>query len=75
MPLFLPPPEETGEGLDGVNPATLVVGIVAVGIVAVAGTAVCLYYQTYIGLAIFWAAGFGAVATIGLRSSGALNDD
>ena len=70
MPLFLPPPEETGEGLDGVNPATLVVGIVAV-----AGTAVCLYYQTYIGLAIFWAAGFGAVATIGLRSSGALNDD
>jgi nitrite reductase/ring-hydroxylating ferredoxin subunit len=43
------------------SPVTVIVGTVAAGIVGVAGTGVCLFYENYIGLAVFWLAGISAV--------------
>ena len=59
----------TGEELDDasgavgkVDPATLAISTVAVAIVAVAGTATCLFYENLVALAAFWVVGFGGVA-------------
>lgn len=43
------------------SPVTVIVGTIAVGIGAVAGTGVCLYYENFIALGIFWLVGLGAV--------------
>ena len=53
--------EATTSAVKNVSPATLVAGIVAVGIVAVAGTGVCVFYQNWVGLAVFWLLGISAV--------------
>lgn len=45
---------QVGNKQEALNPATVTVGIVAVGIVAVAGTATCLYYENVIALGAFW---------------------
>jgi len=59
----------TGEKLDDssgavgkVDPATLAITTVAVAIIAVVGTATCLYYENLIALGLLWAGGFGIVA-------------
>ena len=44
-----------------ISPATLVAGIVAVGIVAVAGTGGCVFYQNWVALAVFWLIGISIV--------------
>jgi len=54
-------PEGVPQAAGNISPATLVAGIVAVGIVAVAGTGVCLFYQNFVGLAVFWLVGISAV--------------
>jgi len=53
--------EATTSAVQNVSPATLVAGIVAVGIIAVAGTGVCVFYQNWVGLAVFWLLGISAV--------------
>lgn len=54
---------EKGESaLGDIQPATLILIIVATGIVAVAGTAVCLYYENIVALGAFWLIGFGLAA-------------
>lgn len=45
-----------------INPATLVVGAVAIGILAVAGTGVFIYYEDLVALAAFWVVLGGVVA-------------
>ncbi|WIA17977.1 hypothetical protein OEZ85_009466 [Tetradesmus obliquus] len=49
------------------NPATVTVGIVALGIVAVAGSATAIYYETVIGLAAFWVVLGGIVGVTGFN--------
>lgn len=44
------------------KPATVITAIVAVGIVAIAGTVTAIFYEQYVGLGLFWLFGFGAVA-------------
>mmetsp|Transcript_34655 Transcript_34655/g.48041 ORF Transcript_34655/g.48041 Transcript_34655/m.48041 type:complete len:302 (+) Transcript_34655:81-986(+) len=60
---------ESGEKLDDssgavgkIDPSTLVVSVLAVGVTAVAGTATCLFYENLIALGVFWIIGFGATA-------------
>eukprot|EP00882_Tetradesmus_deserticola_P018363 GHRQ01019725.1.p1 GENE.GHRQ01019725.1~~GHRQ01019725.1.p1 ORF type:complete len:133 (+),score=50.27 GHRQ01019725.1:264-662(+) len=49
------------------NPATVTVGIVALGIVAVAGSATAIYYESVIGLAAFWVVLGGLVGVAGFN--------
>lgn len=49
------------------NPATVTVGILAVGIVGVAGTATALYYESVAGLAGFWLVLGGLAAAVGFN--------
>eukprot|EP00878_Enallax_costatus_P024376 GHUV01026011.1.p1 GENE.GHUV01026011.1~~GHUV01026011.1.p1 ORF type:complete len:110 (+),score=34.01 GHUV01026011.1:599-928(+) len=51
----------------GLNPATVTVGIVALGIVAVAGSATAIYYESVIGLAAFWVVLGGLVGFAGFN--------
>ena len=48
--------------LRGMNPVTLLVGTIAVAIVAVSGTALAIYYESIPGLIVFWVVLFGIVA-------------
>ncbi|KAF8062044.1 OVA1 [Scenedesmus sp. PABB004] len=50
------------------NPATVTVGIVALGIVAVAGSATAIYYESVIGLAAFWVVLGGLVGVAGMQA-------
>lgn len=43
------------------SPATVIVGTVAAGIVGVAGTGACLFYQNFIALGVFWLVGISVV--------------
>jgi len=45
-----------------IEPATIVVGTLGVAIVAVAGTGAAIYYESIVGLALFWLVGFGLAA-------------
>lgn len=49
------------------NPATVTVGILAVGILGVAGTATALYYESIAALAGFWVVLGGLAAVIGFN--------
>ena len=50
-------------------------GLVAVaGVVAVAGTGACLYFENYIALGALWIAGFAGAAAVALKTTGALDD-
>lgn len=47
-----------------VNPSTVVITTIAVAIVAVAGTATCLYFESIPALVAFWAIGFAITAKV-----------
>jgi nitrite reductase/ring-hydroxylating ferredoxin subunit len=50
-------------------------GLVAIaGVVAVAGTGACLYFENYIALGTLWIAGFAGAAAIALKTTGALDE-
>jgi hypothetical protein len=50
-------------------------GLVAIaGVVAVAGTGACLYFENYIALGALWIAGFAGAAAIALKTTGALDE-
>lgn len=50
-------------------------GLVAVaGVVAVAGTGACLYFENYIALGALWIAGFAGAAAVALKTTGALDE-
>jgi len=70
-------PEKTTStaGLQGINPVTVLTGTLAVAIVAVSGTAVAIYYESVLGLIIFWAVLFGAVAFTVTQTLGIFDDD
>lgn len=48
--------------LQDLNPATVFISTIAVAIVAIAGTAVAIYFESIPGLIIFWIVLFGIVA-------------
>lgn len=56
--------EESSVFGDGLNPAVVISSTLAVAIVAVAGTATALYYESLIALAALWITLFGGVAYI-----------
>lgn len=49
------------------NPATVAVGAAALGIVAVAGTATAIYYESQLALGLFWLVLGGSVGVAGYR--------
>lgn len=49
------------------DPAIVTAGILAVGIVGVAGTATALYYESVVALAAFWVVLGGAAAVVGFN--------
>jgi len=49
------------------NPATVAVGAAALGIVAVAGTATAIYYESQLALGLFWLVLGGSVGLAGYR--------
>jgi len=57
------PLEEAPEAafVSGLSPATIIVGTIGIGIVSVAGTGLCLFYENFIALGIFWAVGISVV--------------
>ena len=54
--------DDSGNTKTKVDPATIVITTVAVAVIAVAGTATCLYVESIPALAAFWAVGFGITA-------------
>jgi len=52
------------------DPATILISTVAVAIVAVVGTASCLYFENIPALALFWIVGFGLTAKVVLDFTG-----
>lgn len=73
--------EEDGAGAssDGASSskmdASQLGGLVAVaGVVAVAGTGACLYFENYIALGALWIAGFAGAAAVALKTTGALDE-
>ena len=52
----------SASSLQGMNPATVLIGTIAVAIVAVSGTALAIYYESIPGLIVFWVVLFGIVA-------------
>uniref|UniRef100_A0A6U7XK26 Rieske domain-containing protein n=1 Tax=Eutreptiella gymnastica TaxID=73025 RepID=A0A6U7XK26_9EUGL len=54
--------DESGNTKTKVDPATIVISTVAVAVIAVAGTATCLYLESIPALAAFWLVGFGITA-------------
>lgn len=54
--------DDSSGAVGKIDPATLAISTVAIAIVAVAGTATCLYYENLVALALLWIGGFGAVA-------------
>ena len=49
------------------NPAVLATGVIATGIVAVAGTGSAIYFENWLALGVFWAILGGVAGTLGLR--------
>lgn len=65
-------PAEDGtvvEQTTGINPVSAIVGLVAVAGLAVAGTAVGIYYESPIAVGAFWLALFGLVAYFALQQT------
>lgn len=63
--MYLETGEELIEKSDGskkLEPSTLIVSTLAIGAVAVAGSATCLYYENLVALGALWVVGFGIVA-------------
>lgn len=74
--MYLDSGEEIGDSSGAVgkiDPATLAISTVAVAIIAVAGTATCLFYESIPALAAFWILGFGGVAFTIIKFQG--NDE
>ena len=61
--------------LSDLNPASVLVGTLAVAIVAVSGTAVAIYYESVAGLIAFWIVVFGAVAFYVSQVLGIFDDE
>lgn len=61
--------EQDTFGNSKLDPATLAISTVAVAIVAVAGTATCLYYENVYALAAFWIVGFSGAAYFVVQNS------
>jgi len=61
--------EQDTFGSTKLDPATLAISTVAVAIVAVAGTATCLYFESIPALAAFWIVGFSGVAYFIVQNS------
>jgi nitrite reductase/ring-hydroxylating ferredoxin subunit len=59
--------DESTMKAEALNPATVTVGIVALGIVAVAGSATAIYYESVLGLAAFWVFLGGLVGIVGFN--------
>ena len=49
------------------NPAVLGTGVIATGIVAVAGTGSAIYFEDWVLLGLFWAVLGGVAGTLGFR--------
>ncbi|KAK9803651.1 hypothetical protein WJX72_008276 [[Myrmecia] bisecta] len=58
----LDPIQTGGPKKASINPYTLVVGTLALAGTAVAGSALAIYFESFVALGIFWVALFGAVA-------------
>lgn len=56
-----------GKAAEKLNPATVAVGAAALGIVAVAGTATAIYYESQLALGLFWLVLGGGVGVAGYR--------
>jgi nitrite reductase/ring-hydroxylating ferredoxin subunit len=74
---------EGGEGASGMggsdsgakmDASQLGSAIAIAGVVAVAGTGACLYFENYIALGALWIIGFAAAAAVALKTTGALDD-
>lgn len=61
--------EQDTFGNSKLDPATLAISTVAVAIVAVAGTATCLYYENIYALAALWIVGFSGAAYFVVQNS------
>jgi len=66
----------SGSGEDSTKlDASQLGGAIAIGgVIAVAGTGACLYYENYIALGALWLVGFAAAAAVALKTTGALDD-
>ena len=68
--------DDDGEsGMSKMDPGTLAISIAGVGALALGGSAVCVFYENYVGLGLFWLVGFGIAAKVGLDATGALDED
>jgi cobalamin biosynthesis protein CobD/CbiB len=59
--------ESTEKAVQGVNPAVAIATTAGVGALAVAGTAVCIYFENLALLGVFWAVLGGAGAYVAYR--------
>ena len=55
---------------EAANPVAAGVGLLAAGIIGVAGTATALYYEDFVLLAVFWLVLGGGVAFAGYKYLG-----
>lgn len=68
-------PDRPLVGSRKLSPATLAVSTFAVAVIAVTGTAVCLYFENFIALGAFWTVGFAIVAFFISRFANEGTDD
>lgn len=61
--------------LSDLNPATLLIATIAIGIVSVAGTAAAIYFESIPGLIAFWVVLFGIVAFVVSRVLGSFEKE
>jgi hypothetical protein len=54
--------------MENVSPTAIIVGTAAVALLGVGGTAYTVVNENWLGLAAFWAAGFGVVALFIVKS-------
>ena len=66
---------EGESGMSKMDPGTLAISIAGVAALALGGSAVCVFYEQYVGLGLFWLVGFGIAAKVGLEATGALEED
>eukprot|EP00667_Euglena_gracilis_P020857 EG_transcript_22691 len=66
--------DEMGTMKVNVDPSTVLITVIAVAIIAVAGTATCLYFENLPALVLFWLTGFGITAKLVLDLTGAAKE-
>ena len=67
--------EGDGAAMSKMDPGQVAITIAGVGALALGGSAVCVFYENYIALGLFWLVGFGVAAKVSLDATGALEDD